>query len=104
MGCVVEQDGAQDGLLRIEIRGQAGLKREVGDGGHISRNPKNASALIRGRSSEFDWSGDGEQAPFRPSLGRPRCVTRAIVWKPWKCSPVPDGPAKNPSYCALKRA
>src|ERR1700722_5135040 len=34
MGCVVEQDSAQDGLFRIEIRWQAGLEREVGDGGH----------------------------------------------------------------------
>ena len=34
VGCVVEQDRAQNGLLRIQIRGQAGFKGEIGDGGH----------------------------------------------------------------------
>ena len=37
VGGVVEQDGAQDGLFRVEVRGQSGFQGEVGDGGHIRR-------------------------------------------------------------------
>ncbi len=34
VGGVVKQDGAQDGLFRVEVCGQAGFESEVGDGGH----------------------------------------------------------------------
>jgi hypothetical protein len=34
VGGVVQQDGAQDGLFGVDIRGQSGVESEVGDGGH----------------------------------------------------------------------
>ena len=35
VGGVIEQDRAQDGLFRVDIRGQSGIEGEVGDGGHL---------------------------------------------------------------------
>ena len=35
VGSVIEQDRAQDGLFRVDIRGQSGIESEVGDGGHL---------------------------------------------------------------------
>ena len=34
VGGVIEQDRAQDGLFRVDVRGQSGIESEVGDGGH----------------------------------------------------------------------
>ncbi len=34
VGSVIEQDRAQDGLFRVDIRGQSGIESEVGDRGH----------------------------------------------------------------------
>jgi len=34
---VVQQDRAQDGLLRVDIRRQPGVEREIGDRGHIRK-------------------------------------------------------------------
>ena len=34
VGGVIEQDCAEDGLFRIQIRGQAGFEGEVGDSRH----------------------------------------------------------------------
>ena len=35
VGGVVQQDGAEDGFFGVDIGGQSGVKRQVGDGGHI---------------------------------------------------------------------
>jgi hypothetical protein len=35
VGGVVEQDGAQDGLFRVEVRGQSGFEGQVGNRGHL---------------------------------------------------------------------
>jgi hypothetical protein len=32
---IVQQDGAQDGLFGVDVRGQSGFQGEIGDGGHI---------------------------------------------------------------------
>ena len=37
VGRIVEQDGAEDGLFGVDVRGQAGVQSEIGDGGHIRR-------------------------------------------------------------------
>ncbi len=35
VGGIVQQDGAQDGLFGVDVRGQSGFQSEIGDGGHI---------------------------------------------------------------------
>ena len=35
VGSVVQQDGAEDGFLGVDVGGQTGVEREVGDGGHF---------------------------------------------------------------------
>ena len=35
VGSVVQQDGAEDGLLGIDIGRQPGVESEIGEGGHI---------------------------------------------------------------------
>ena len=54
VGGVIQQDRAQDGLLRVDVRGQSGIQSEIGDGGHRdecraipgSRLGVNRSALL----------------------------------------------------------
>ena len=53
VGGVVEQDCAQDGLLRVHVRGQSGIEREVGDGGHTKEFRPN----LRGKSLVNRQSG-----------------------------------------------
>ena len=36
VGGIVEQDGAEDGFFGVDVRGQAGVEGEIGDGGHVS--------------------------------------------------------------------
>ncbi len=35
VGSIIEQNRAQDGLFRVEVRGQSGFQGQVGDRGHL---------------------------------------------------------------------
>src|SRR5208337_3068322 len=54
VGSVIEQDRAQDGLFRVEVRGQSGIQGQVGDRGHL----KNECRTIPGGLLGVNCSAD----------------------------------------------
>ena len=59
VGRVVQQDGAEDGLLGVDIRGQSGVESEIGDRGHVLLH------ILRGGSNTATGcdAGSGTRAP-----------------------------------------
>src|SRR5215469_13781514 len=87
MGCVVQQDRAEDGLLGVDVGGQSGVEtRQVGGGGH-RESLRWKDAAVLGRKTRMKVENrphPGEVQDRESSTRRPLGV-----------------PGKVPAYCEI---
>src|SRR5579863_717762 len=57
VGSVFEQDGAENGLFRVDVGGQAGFEGEIGNGGHRkecrAKSDRQGGVKIEARNRKF---------------------------------------------------